>query len=178
MITKYDIVKDEPDIEIIGTNSTGSDDNSSGYTSLTSENGAGDMDQLQRSVTLKDFDKVEARVARLFNVEGALKYNCFRWVSHCDNVGYHSNPHIKNIALKFVKRMVSPGGPKMVEPPPVLDMWTRIQLFMSDRAADCNNLRQQNVNVSPMVLLMALVGLVVIVFMYRMLADNPTHGKI
>ena len=56
----------------------------------------------------KMFKKFEKTVAENLSLEGSMNRNSIRWVSYVDE---HSdnNPHIENIALKFVKKMMEPN---------------------------------------------------------------------
>lgn len=72
-----------------------------------------------KMITLEQFEQVEKDVAKLFNIEGALDDNRIRWVSYTDDTGTN-NPDIDNIALKFIKRMVMPGGPPTEDIKPVI----------------------------------------------------------
>lgn len=61
-----------------------------------------------RSTTQKDFEDTVTLLAKKFDITGALEYNLFKWASYSDNIGF-DNPHVDNTALKFLKRMVTPG---------------------------------------------------------------------
>lgn len=62
-------------------------------------------------ISLKDFEKNEKDIASDFNFIGALKTNRIRWTSFTDAVE-EDNPHINNIVLKFIQRMIEPSARK------------------------------------------------------------------
>ncbi|XP_053372584.1 uncharacterized protein LOC123561133 [Mercenaria mercenaria] len=100
VITKYDLVKDQ-----------------SKYDSPSSE----------QTVTMEEFESVENTVAEVFNIKGALNDNRIRWVSYTDMVDT-DNPYIDNIALKFIKRMVTPGNQREEVVKPVITQSTKMML--------------------------------------------------
>ncbi|XP_052789509.1 uncharacterized protein LOC128223989 [Mya arenaria] len=81
VITKYDLVKDQ-----------------SLYEAYSKED---------ECITEECFEEFETKVANHFSIEGAKENNCIRWVSYVDGHG-SDNPHIDNIALGFVEKMMQP----------------------------------------------------------------------
>ncbi|XP_052789508.1 uncharacterized protein LOC128223988 [Mya arenaria] len=81
VITKYDLVKDQHIYEA--------------------------RDKVEEYITEECFQKFEAEVANHFSIEGAIENNSIRWVSYVDGHG-SDNPHIDNIALRFVEKMIQP----------------------------------------------------------------------
>ncbi|XP_053372582.1 uncharacterized protein LOC123560159 [Mercenaria mercenaria] len=90
LITKYDLVNKSSDLSLDG-------------------NGT------ENSISADQFEKAETEIAEAFCNVGAIGYNTLRWVSFTDNVGF-SESQIRNRALKFLKKMIEPGVPKMPEP--------------------------------------------------------------
>ncbi|XP_052789234.1 uncharacterized protein LOC128223843 isoform X2 [Mya arenaria] len=81
VITKYDLVKDQHIYEA--------------------------RDKEEDYITEECFEKFEAEVVNNFSIEGSKENNCIRWVSYVDGHG-SDNPHIDNIALRFVEKMMQP----------------------------------------------------------------------
>lgn len=101
VITKYDLVKSQSMYDC------GSDD---------------------KTVSMSDFEAVETKIAEVFNIQGALEDNRIRWVSYTDRVS-KDNPHIDNIALKFIRSMVRPVNQQETEHvKPVITNATKMKL--------------------------------------------------
>lgn len=77
----------------------------------------------------KSYEDIEKDVIREANIVGTKEHNMLRWVSYVDGSEY-DNPHIDNIALSFIKHMLShQTGPAPVPPREIkVGWWTHLRL--------------------------------------------------
>ncbi|XP_053372577.1 uncharacterized protein LOC123560126 isoform X2 [Mercenaria mercenaria] len=125
-------------------------------------------DDENEHVTLEAFEREEKNVADLFNIQGALKDNMIRWVSYTDTVDT-DDPKIDNTALKFIKRMVTPGNRQRngAVVKPVITRFTEMKLEAR------RWWRNQNFTL-PLILLI-IIGLLLAIVMYMCLTATPTN---
>lgn len=132
----------------------------------------GEKKEQSEKISLEEFEKNENEIAPFFNIVGALEKNRIRWVSFTDAIE-EDNPHIDNIALKFVKRMVEPdsrGGEDRPPPKQVIGFRENVELWL---VGLCNKLKDEwHFQLAPAHVLICFLLAAVLALFYKLLSTN------